>query len=82
MHGMTDHISFVLSQIITLSVFASLFNYNDFAFCCKNVHFPALDFTTVTNNARIAVFLAEIFFSLGQDILCKDASGNTIVRHS
>jgi hypothetical protein len=39
----------------------------------------ALDYTTVTNNVRIAVFLAEIFFVLGQDILCKDAAGNTIV---
>ena len=39
----------------------------------------ALDFTTVTNNRRIAVFLTEIFFSLGQDILCRDSSGNTIV---
>jgi hypothetical protein len=39
----------------------------------------ALDYTTVTNNARIAVYLAEIFFTLGQDIFCRDASGNTIV---
>jgi hypothetical protein len=40
----------------------------------------ALDYTTVTNNVEIAVFLAEIFFALGQDILGKDPSGNTIVR--
>jgi hypothetical protein len=39
----------------------------------------ALDYTTVTNNARIAVYLAEIFYNLGQDIFCRDGSGNTIV---
>ena len=39
----------------------------------------SLDYTTVTNNLRIGVFLAELFFILGQDILCKDAAGNTIV---
>ena len=39
----------------------------------------ALDYTTVTNNARIAVYLAEIFYNLGQDIFCRDTSGNTIV---
>jgi hypothetical protein len=39
----------------------------------------SLDYTTVTNNRRIGVFLSEIFFLLGQDITCKDAAGNTIV---
>jgi hypothetical protein len=40
----------------------------------------ALDYTTVTNNARIAVFLSEVFYTLGQDIYCRDTAGNTIVR--
>jgi ankyrin repeat protein len=40
----------------------------------------ALDYTTVTNNARIAVYLAEIFYNLGQDIFCRDTSGNTILH--
>ena len=42
----------------------------------------ALDYTTVTNNWKIGVFLAEIFFLLGRDITCRDAAGNTIVRDS
>jgi len=40
----------------------------------------ALDYTTVTNNSRVAVFLAELFYVLGQDILGRDGSGNTIIH--
>jgi len=39
----------------------------------------ALDYTTVTNNSKIAIFLAELFYLLGHDILGRDNSGNTIV---
>ncbi len=39
---------------------------------------------TLTNKClahfRVAVFLAELFYVLGQDILGRDGSGNTIVR--
>ena len=32
----------------------------------------ALDYATMANNAKIAAFLAEIFYIFGQDLLCKD----------
>lgn len=40
----------------------------------------ALDYTTVTNSLRISLFLAELLFSLGQNVLCPDPSGNTILH--
>lgn len=47
----------------------------------KNAHgLSALDYTTVTNNTRVAAFLAELFYVLGEDISCADASGNTILH--
>ena len=32
----------------------------------------ALDYATMANNAKIAAFLAEMFYIFGQDLLCKD----------
>ena len=33
----------------------------------------ALDYATMANNAKIAAFLAKIFYIFGQDLLCKDS---------
>merc|ERR1712223_2280919 len=34
----------------------------------------------MANNAKIAAFLAKIFYIFGQDLLCKDSQGNTILH--
>ena len=40
----------------------------------------ALDYTTVTNNWRIATFLADLYCMLGEDPTCPDVSGNTLLH--
>lgn len=40
----------------------------------------ALDYATMANNAKIAAFLAEMFYIFGQDLLCKDNQGNTVLH--
>ncbi len=39
-----------------------------------------LDFAMVTNNARIAAFLVELFYIYEKDILCRDDNGNTLLH--
>ena len=40
----------------------------------------ALDYTTVTNNHRIATFLADLYYMMGEDPTCPDISGNTLLH--
>ena len=40
----------------------------------------ALDYATMTNNARIATFLVNVYFIFGQDIFCSDSQGNTLLH--
>ena len=40
----------------------------------------ALDYTTVTNNQRLATFLADLYFVMGEDPTCPDISGNTLLH--
>ena len=43
-------------------------------------HLSALDYTTVTNNRRIACFLAELYYVMGENVACPDNSGNTLMH--
>jgi len=43
-------------------------------------HLSALDYATVKNNRRIACFLAELYYVLGEDVSCPDNSGNTLLH--
>merc|ERR1712223_34825 len=40
----------------------------------------ALDYTTVTNNRRLATFLADLYYVIGEDPTCPDISGNTLLH--
>ena len=40
----------------------------------------ALDYTTVTNNRRLATFLADLYYVMGEDPTCPDISGNTLLH--
>merc|ERR1719189_445680 len=40
----------------------------------------ALDYTTVTNNRRLAAFLADLYYVMGEDPTCPDISGNTLLH--
>ena len=40
----------------------------------------ALDYTTVTNNRRLATFLADLYYIMGEDPTCADVSGNTLLH--
>ena len=40
----------------------------------------ALDYTTVTNNQRLATFLADLYYVMGEDPTCPDISGNTLLH--
>ena len=40
----------------------------------------ALDYTTVTNNRRLATFLADLYYVMGEDPTCPDLSGNTLLH--
>ena len=40
----------------------------------------ALDYTGVANNPRIAAFLAELYYILGEDVTSPDTSGNTLLH--
>jgi len=40
----------------------------------------ALDYTTVTNNCRLATFLADLYYMMGEDPTCPDISGNTLLH--
>ena len=40
----------------------------------------ALDYTAVANNRRIAAFLAELYYILGQDVTSPDTAGNTLLH--
>merc|ERR1712223_1214425 len=40
----------------------------------------ALDYTTVTNNRRLATFLADLYCVMGEDPTCPDISGNTLLH--
>ena len=37
----------------------------------------ALDYTAVNNCPRIAIFLADLYYMMGEDPACRDISGNT-----
>ena len=38
----------------------------------NNMGLSALDYATMANNARVAAFLAQLFYIFGQDVLGKD----------
>ena len=40
----------------------------------------ALDYSGVANNPRIACFLAELFYILGEDVTSPDKEGNTLLH--
>ena len=42
--------------------------------------FSALDYSGVANNPRIACFLAELFYILGEDVTSPDKGGNTLLH--
>ena len=41
----------------------------------NQVGLNALDYATMANNAKIAAFLAKIFYIFGQDVLGRDSQG-------
>ena len=40
----------------------------------------ALDYSGVANNPRLACFLAELFYILGEDVTSPDKQGNTLLH--
>lgn len=46
----------------------------------NQVGLSALDYATVANNAKIAAFLAKVFYIFGQDVLGRDSQGNSILH--
>ena len=40
----------------------------------------ALDYSGVANNPRLACFLAELFYILGEDVTSPDKEGNTLLH--
>lgn len=46
----------------------------------NQVGLTALDYATMANNAKIAAFLAKVFYIFGQDLLGRDSEGNTIMH--
>ena len=43
----------------------------------NQVGLSALDYATMANNAKIAAFLANLFYIFGQDVLGKDTEVST-----
>jgi len=46
----------------------------------NQVGLSALDYATMANNAKVAAFLAKLFYIFGQDVHGKDTQGNTILH--